>query len=88
MIFFRVPVSKVCSFPNTPGISKSRAEEMHASYLKRYTDWQRRKQELEMDLDLSKMSFFDSDKVIEIERVPVKVEVSGIRDLYLRLTDV
>lgn len=57
-------------------------QEMHASYLKRYTDWQRRKQELEMDLDLSKMSFFDSDKVIEIERVPVKVEVSGIRDLY------
>ena len=58
-------------------------KEMHSSYSKRYSDWQRRKQELEMDIDLSRMSLLDKDKVAEIGPVPTKVEVSRMRDLSL-----
>ncbi|CAJ1338722.1 unnamed protein product, partial [Effrenium voratum] len=64
-------------------VVQKHVREMHQSYCQRYADWQRRKQELAVDIDLNKMTGVgDTDKLREIEVVPMKVEVSRIRDLY------
>jgi len=63
-------------------VIKKHVREMHLSYKQRYAAWQRRKQDLEMEIELKKMALGDAEKLKEIERIPMKVEANRMRDLY------
>jgi len=57
--------------------------QMHGSYRRRIAEWEKKKQELALDIELSKMQLGEkSAQLKEIEFVPQVVEVRRIRGLF------